>query len=193
MSWHRNSFQDEHIAFDPYTTAEAVFVVGGCFSTIVAGCLLIGAVAEKDLSYLLGTLALGLMASFFFFVYSRLKDTVELDFSKGYLSCKRRLGAALLRNEVTRFEALHGIVVFPESRRDGKNGPLRWIYGIAALTKSGTLIKLTLVDQSDFEVAQAAAERLAERIGCAMLPGKPGLRLTIDGGHPPQLDWTKAS
>jgi len=169
MSWHRTSFQDERVVFDPYTTAEAVFVTGGCFMTIAAGCLGIGALAEGEPTFLWGILGLGLTAGLFFFIYSRLKDTVEIEFEKRITSCKRHLGGVLLKNDVTRFEVIHGLVVHSKASRDSRSGPSRWTYGLALVRQDGSLLKLTQEDQSDFEVAEIAAGRLAKRIGCEVL------------------------
>ena len=161
--------------------------------TIAAGCVAIGAVAERDPRYLVGTLCLGAVAALFFTVYTRLKDTVEIDFSKRVTCVKRLFAGVLLRNDVRRFEVIHGLVVFPEAGRDHKNGPLRWKYGLALVFKDGKVLKLTEINQRGFEVARSAAERLADRIGCPLLPAKPELRLTLSGSHPPELEWSEPS
>lgn len=191
MDWHNTHFNEELVVLDPYTSGEAVFVSGGCILSIVAGCLVIGAVAEQDPRFLVGTLGLGAVAALFFTIYTHLKDTVEIDFSKRVTSVKRRFAGVLLKNDVTRFEVIHGLVVYPEAGRDHKNGPLRWKYGLALVFKAGKLLKLTEVNQRDHEVAESAAERLADRIGCPHLTAKPGLRLTLRGSHPPELEWSE--
>ena len=162
-------------------------MIGGCFSAIGAGCFLIGVVAEQDSRYLVGAAGLGVIACLLLLVYSKLRDTVEFDFTNQFMSFKRRLGPWHFSKDKMSFKFLHAIVVSPAAKLDHRNGPLSWSYGIAVVTKDGRLIKLTEENQLDFGVAETAGRRLSKRVDCPFFPTQRARYLKISSKFPPEI------
>lgn len=187
--WHGETFEQDKVQLDPYTSLEGVFVTGGCLFSILAGCLSIGALAEQQPFYLAGTLVGGLLAGILFLIYSKLSDTIELDFTAREIKKYRRFGGKLIQLTPISFEKLHGVVVHPTCSRDHKNGPLKWKYGLAVILKPGKLLLLTRETQTNFSNTEAVAGRLARRIGSELIAGKMEHRLKITEGGPPVVTF----
>ena len=185
--WERSHFTQDKVVFEPYTNAESFFVGGGCLLTVGAGCLAIGALAEQNARYLLGTLGLGMIAAFFYLLYSKLQDIVEIDFQEKLVSRQRRLGSVLLKNDVTRFEAVHGVVAWPSIQRDARNASPTWFYSLGLVGQDGRLIELTHNKLVEWDVAQTAAQRLADRMECQIIEGQAQRKLKIVGSYPPEV------
>ena len=188
--WHRESFASDRVVLDPYTSLEATFAGSGCFLAIGGGCLAIGAVAEQNWSYLLGTLGLFSAAGLALLFYNNLSDTLELDFADRRLSLLRHFGKKRLRARTTNFNELYAVVVNPSSAKSERNGPRTWRYGLAVISNEGKILALTRETQDCFSVASEAAERLANRMGCKHIEGKVEHHLSVQRGKPPEVVWS---
>ena len=162
-------------------------MTGGCILAIAAGCLSIGALAEQDPRYLLGTLVLGLLATLILTLYNNLSDTVVIDFEELVVEEIRTFRGRRVRTRATPFLGVHCVFVEAQRERSERNGPVRWTYGLALALAKGGKLRLTHLDEPSHESARGAGERLAERLGVGFFPGRMERMVILQGKNPPEL------